>query len=230
MSGRRHRPSQDRRVVREPIPAAWQGDTAVLIGGGPSLTAGQVNTVKTAWSFGECRVIGINRAYEIAPWVDALYASDDTFWTNNIDAIRSLNIALLFAYDGPSAEKYGLWHIPGPHPTGGANNVLEGLSDDPRYIYTGAHSGYAALNLAYHLGAARILLLGYDCKYGAGGRKHWHDDHIGANNAADALAWAAHYPSTLAQLRRRQVTVINCTPDTDLDCFPKETITHALRR
>ncbi len=39
-----------------------------------------------------------------------------------------------------------------------------GLSKDPSMIFAGGNGGHQAMNLAFHLGAARIVLIGYDMK------------------------------------------------------------------
>mgnify|MGYP001617909464 CR=1 FL=1 len=57
----------------------WRGQTAAILGGGPSLTLGQCETVRVAG----CRVIAVNNAYELAPWADILYFADRHWWECN---------------------------------------------------------------------------------------------------------------------------------------------------
>src|SRR5690606_17577639 len=56
-------------------PRLWPDSTVVLIGGGPSLTAGDVGACRD-----RARVIAINDAHRLAPWADVLYSSDQRWW------------------------------------------------------------------------------------------------------------------------------------------------------
>ena len=58
------------------VPALWGSDeTAVCLGGGPSLAPQQVDTVR-----GKARVVAVNDAYRLAPWADVLYVCDHKWW------------------------------------------------------------------------------------------------------------------------------------------------------
>lgn len=87
------------------------------------------------------------------------------------------------------------------------------------------NSGYQAINLTVLTGAARILLLGYDGKV-ANGKTHFFGDHP-----------EKEIPSVYDMYRRmlRQlppllngIKVLNCSPDSAVDAFPKMTLEAAL--
>ena len=104
-----------------------------------------------------------------------------------------------------------------------------GLSSDPTLLHTGGNSGYQAVNLAVLLGAKRILLLGYDMKHGPNGEKHWHEDHSANNPPPAQLAdWVKIYATMLPDLEKAGVVVVNCTPESALDCFPKAKLEEVL--
>ncbi len=112
-----------------------------------------------------------------------------------------------------------------------------GLSFDPQVLHTGqarlpdkskifggGNSGYQAVNLAVHLGARQIILLGFDMKAGPKGQAHHHGAHPRPMNNPtpdNYVRWAAGFWTMLADLKRARVKVINCTPGSALDCFPK---------
>ena len=99
-----------------------------------------------------------------------------------------------------------------------------GLATEKAVINSGLNSGFQAVNLAYHLGVARILLIGYDFQY-TGGRSHWHGDHPkGLNNPCDIKRWVTHWNPMAQDLRRAGVEVINCTIETALTQFPRAPI------
>lgn len=57
----------------------WDGDTALVIGGGPSVSRlGQDKLIPKCR--GRMKVIAVNRAYRLAPWADMLYGADADFW------------------------------------------------------------------------------------------------------------------------------------------------------
>lgn len=221
----RHRPSQERKAIKVPLPVVWPDSTIVLIANGPSLTKPQVDSARRAWIANEARVLGCNDAYRIAPWVDALYACDRQWWEHHIDAVREVHLAMLFCQDEKTCDMYGLWHVPSQH--------QPGISSDREWIHTGAggaHSGFQLLNLAVHLGAKRILLIGYDC-HAQPERKHWFGNHPGTLNMSPRYdSWATAYRAAVPQLEALGVEVINCTPDSAIDCFPRSRIGFALRQ
>lgn len=81
------------------------------------------------------------------------------------------------------------------------------------------NSGIGALFLARHYGAQRIIMLGYDCKPSADGKRHWHGSHVGGlGNAGSMPKWKGQFDEAARQLT--QVEIINCTRDTALTNWP----------
>lgn len=93
---------------------------------------------------------------------------------------------------------------------------------------TGGNSGFQAIGLAYQLGAARIILIGYDMQH-TGGKSHRFGDHpkplsnfVGANNLVKRFTPLAD------GLRRVGVPVYNCTLETALQCFERANLEDVL--
>lgn len=227
MSGKRFRPLAERKPTYGPIPPAWKGETIVLVAAGPSLTAAQTATVRDYWCLGKCRVMVVNRGYELAPWADALYAADLKFWKTYIDKIRDANIDMMYSTTKDSCEQFGLWHVPGPR----KGHQEPGLSLDPSMIHWGGHSGFQALNLAFHMLGydGKVILLGYDCRW-VNGKRHFHPDHEGMNNAQPAAEWPQKYADAMDDIKKTRVEVINATPDSRITCFPRMSIGAALSK
>lgn len=79
----------------------------------------------------------------------------------------------------------------------------------------GGNSGFQAINLAYHLGARTIILLGFDC-FGS----HYFGDHPKSlNNHSPFKGFIQSLQSIT-----KEVEIINCSRMTALECFPKTTI------
>lgn len=92
-------------------------------------------------------------------------------------------------------------------------------------LHYGDNSGYQAINLAYLLGATKIVLLGYDMQM-TGGKAHWHTDHQKPLNAggSDLEHWAKLFPQLAIDLAQEGIEVVNCTRETALTCFKRQTI------
>lgn len=96
-----------------------------------------------------------------------------------------------------------------------------GLNRQPGVINSGLNSGFQAINLAWHFGARRIVLLGYDFQRTAG-RSHWHGDHpAGFANGGNYREWAHHMAALAGDLKADGVDVINASRQTALECFQR---------
>ena len=193
--------------------------TIVCVASGPSLTAADVDYCR-----GKASVLVVNDCYRLAPWADFMYAADVSWLGLNYQAIAAHFHGERWTQDAQAAEWYGMRYI--------RSMDEPGLSCDPLVIHQGENSGYQAVNLAYHLGAQRILLLGYDM--GATGNSHWFGDHPPALCGLDELKtrawprWIAHFGKLAEGLAWAGVEVVNCTRSTNLGCFPRMTIEQAL--
>jgi hypothetical protein len=189
----------------------FPGETIVCIGGGPSLTKADVEACR-----GKTRVIAVNDAYRIAPFADVLYACDEKWWKwhQGVPSFTGL--------------KYGMAIRPGKYPDVQrlTDTGVEGLEREPTGLRTGRNGGYQAINLAVHLGAARILLLGYDMQRGAT-QTHWFGDHPEIRNSPYA-SFAEAYNTLVKPLRELGIGIVNCSRETALTCFPRLTIDQAL--
>ncbi|GAB2913753.1 glycosyltransferase family 9 protein [Paralcaligenes ginsengisoli] len=80
------------------------------------------------------------------------------------------------------------------------------------------NSGAGAIALAAHLGAKRIMLLGYDCQK-TNGQSHWHGDHPrGLGNAGSVDKWPAQFRQVGQDLSG--IEIVNCSRATALTVFP----------
>lgn len=186
------------------VPKRWPGETFLLIGGGPSLTPEDVNAVR-----GLARVIAVNDAYKLAPWADVLYACDAKWW-NWHQGVPS--------FTGPKYAVEASDPVTFPDVQVLKNTGVDGLELDPGGLRTGLNSGYQALNLAVHLGAARILLIGYDMTTD-GTRSHWFCEHPDSQPSPYPQMREA-FESLIEPLQTLGVTAINCSRRTVLTAFP----------
>ena len=199
-------------------PRLWPGWDFACLGGGPSLTQGQVDSLRD-----RARVIAVNDAYRLAPWADVLYACDWRWWRKHdgVADFPGLKVTLSNARGHLDA-----W----PEIKVLENTGTDGLETAPTGLRTGRNGGYQAINLALHLGAARVLLLGYDMKAAGDGRTHWFGDHQDWPTKATIFEnlFLPNFAGLAAPLRQAGVEVINCTPGSALTVFPALSLEAAL--
>lgn len=192
----------------------WNGGTILCVASGPSLTVEDVE-------FARSRVHAAfvtNSTYKRVPWAHVLYAADFTWWKSNIHNVRASGFSgELWTVSVDAARQHRINYIRG-------ETQKEGLSRDPACIRTGTHSGYQIMNLAYHMGARRILLLGYDMQR-TDGKSHWHGDHVSpCHNSQDFKLALSRFPRLAVDLKSEGIEVVNCTRATALKSFPRATI------
>lgn len=194
------------------VERCWPNATVVILASGPSLTAEDVDFVR-----GKARVIAINDTHRLAPWADVLYSSDRMWWPSHQGvpsfAGRKFGIGSKVGFYNPF-NRY-------PDITVLRNTGYTGLELQPHGLRNGENSGYAAINLAVHFGASRIVLLGYDMAR-RNGQVHFFGRHVGMNNPTDAVlaGYRRHFLTLVEPLKAIGVEIVNCTPGSSLDAFP----------
>lgn len=202
------------KITCQPAPRLWTDATCVCIASGPSLTAADVEAVR-----GRAHVIAVNTSYQLAPWADALWATDARWWVLHKGAPTFQGLRFGLAIHTAGFPKGAGIHLL-------RNDGTTGLCLDPTGVRNGRNGGYCAINLAVHLGATRVLLLGYDCAPDRG-RHHWHRDHPWPM-LSPYFTWRKHFATLVAPLASAGVTVINCSRTTALEAFPRQPLETAL--
>jgi hypothetical protein len=197
----------------------WPGSTVVCLATGPSLTAADVDYCR-----GKARVIAVNDAYRLAPWADALIGADASWWLTH-RGVPS------FAGEKWSVQHntWGRIHERFPDVKRLKNTGTHGIETHPSGLRNGGNSGYLALNLAVHYGAARIVLLGYDMGHRKGGKRHFFGNHPGAMDQQSPFAqFIRAYETAVRPLADLGISVVNCSRSTYLTCFPRAPLADAL--
>ena len=204
------------------MPRQWAGETVVLLAGGPSLSPTQLDIVYDARCRGLCRVVAINRAYEVAHWSDMLYFCDARFFD-----WHSVGVLAYRNWGGMIPGKGEIWTLDNPElaKKNGFRSIknmgVEGFCSEPWGVMTGKNGGYQAMHLAAHAGASRLVLLGYDMRLGDGGATHWHNGYpkpVYAHTYSRIML--PHFDSLAAPLAERGVEVVNCSPGSALEVWP----------
>ncbi len=197
--------------TRPAVPRIYdQDDQGVVycIAPGPSLT------------YGDCRhiyelppavatIITINDAYRPFPHAQVRFAGDGQWWMKRTDAHDPTKYGgrcYCLEYGGPERVQRLDYR----------SDIV--LSENPGVLATGGHSGYAAVNMAFLMGATTIVLVGYDMQpmQGAGptaGHHHFGGDEPGQKHLRYHL-WIPRYKPLFDSLQIRGVALINATRQT----------------
>jgi len=184
--------------------------TVFCIGGGPSLKGFD-------WSkLSGKNVIAVNRAFEVLGSAQTIYFSDLRFWNwYSRDLIKH-----------PGVKITGDKRILDANVVNYKFTGTKGLDTTPKCLRSGNSSGYAAINLAVHMGAKNIILLGYDMEY-VGKVTHWHD---GYSTRPGKIHKMLPYFSTLVEpLKELKIDVTNTNLKSSINCFPKASFDEVLQ-
>lgn len=150
-----------------------------------------------------------------------MYACDLRWWDKKRPQSGAPAPSLWVTQDEVAATTYGLRCAPGQPGLG--------LCREPWLLNRGLNSGYQALNLAYHFGARRILLAGYDMQR-TGGKAHWFGDHPpGLQVPSPFKDFIVRFNDIAKDLSLENVEVVNCSIETALGCFPRSTLQNELQ-
>lgn len=219
----------------------WGGLTAVILGGGPSLTHDQVALVLRAREASVVRVVAVNDAYLLAPWADVHYAADSHWHRWHTEGLDKPLLGLAAQdvrerWAGFAGQKCSI-ESSGGNITDHAVHMLrnrdfpnhgKGLSIDPRSLVTGRNSGFQAMNLAILARAARVILLGFDGAPAADGREHFHGGHPRPTPKEAYPYYRQAMSAAENEIAAAGVEVLNCSPGSAIDSFPKAPLEEAL--
>lgn len=201
-------------VTWTPDPNHWVGETVLVVGGGFSLKGFDWDRISNG------NVIGINNAYALGDWISFVLAGDPDWMNwhwNNLYRVRVPIIAVT-----PTDPEH-----PNVQWLGRAQHRMSYMRHQLGWF---DNTGMSGICLAARLGAARILLLGFDMKLGTDGESNWHPNYV---NEPDQNSYPRFMDVGLKlkqQLDERYpwIEVINCNPDSEMDLFPRMKLRTAL--
>ena len=171
---------------------------------------------------GKAKVIAVNNSYALAPWADAMWATDAKWWNwhQGVPSFTSPKWSLEHSAWNNFRAKY-------PDVQRLRNTGHLGLEHDPSGIRNGRNSGFAAINLAVHYGAAKIVLLGYDMQAHSG-KSHFFGDHP-QKGPSPYPQFRAAFETLVKPLAKMKIQIVNCTRKTVLNAFPKAKLEDVLK-
>lgn len=229
------------------VPKLWVGGDVWIIGGGPSITK-QFDIPKeivdsvidkkhdiSIYSeymkpIHDKHVIGINVAYMIGNWIDAVFFGDNNFFLKHKEAM----------YQWPGLK------ISCASNTGGIKWVKTllrdrsktfGISNNSSTVGWNGNSGAAAISVAANAGAKRIFLLGFDMKLDSENLQHWHSVYRPRPTSENIMQlkkgtpFHRHlrgFPAIANDANKRGIEIINVNPESAIESFNKVSLIEAL--
>ena len=193
----------------------FSGETVFILAGGPSLREFDFERLRGR------RAIAVNSSAIRARWADVLYFMDNGWFHGHRTLVETWPGIVCTASRAAKREL--------PDKIRRVNNEQRPDFPPPGApaIRHGRSSGHMAISLALAMGAARIVLLGFDMRLD-GNRTHHHDDdyYVGkTGGAAEVLAeFAHHFAGWHVAARDRGVAIVNATSNTALTEFPMVSI------
>lgn len=193
--------------MRYLIQRSWIGETAFILGGGPSLRNFDPDFLR-----GKGKVIAINEAgLSMCPWAHTLFFGDYRWYDWNKSRLSLFQgkefVTRGHRYMYPQNFKVLRW------------DSSFGIHPHPQRI-GGWCSGGSALDYVYKRGCHKIFLFGFDMN--DVGEANWHTEHkeppIAGRKAEKFIPTIVKAAETI---KNSGVKVFNVSPQSALCCFPK---------
>lgn len=204
------------------VPPLWNGSTSFILGGGPSLNNVNLDLIRKR------RIIAVNNAfgdpvkdeegntiaYKPRDWIDIVFFGDERWYRWHRKSLKE--------FYGLIVTSRSNLHKTDKKVLATCRGKAMGLEKRRRFIAWNKSSGAAAINLAFHLGSKRIVLLGFDMRR-VDDCANWHKDHPSPDkNPYERFLTA--FPLIKRDAEKAGLEIINCTPDSALTIFPIMTL------
>lgn len=203
---------------------SWSGETVFVVAGGPSVADQDLECLRGR------RVIAIKGQYLRLPFADVLLFADAIWWRaapkgrdNGPKVVASgfageiVTTSPLLSGD-PFCQRLTF------------RNAAKSFSEDPAALFVRRTVVTAAVNEAWHRGAAGVVLLGVDGELGADGLTHSYPDDQGRKLPAH---WQDEQRKDFAAMteatRRLGFPVFNAGPASVYDFWPRITLEELCR-
>ena len=215
-------------------PELWPDGECWIIGGGPSMARqfGVPEDVVQKVMTGEYRpsalsphltpihdkhVIAVNNAYMIGTWIDVEFFGDSAWYLVHRKKLAEWpGLKVSCAPREGSLTKDGIKYLAKDR------HRRFGISRDKTKVSWNANSGAAAISMAAHFGAKRIILLGFDMKLDKANVSHWHGAHSPGKKAKNPFPrHLKGFKAISEDAKAMGIEIINASPDSAIVEFPR---------
>lgn len=188
-------------------PREFPGETVFILGGGPSVLTQNLELLRGR------RLIAINSSFEAAPWADYVICADGRWFEHNRKKLATVFKGKIVTTSTVVKGPPRLYRLHKKSPPG--------LAEDPGVVSVRFTTLSAAMNLAVHLGANRLILLGIDGKKSADGRTHHHAPHPWRQIQGCWEKQRGDLVKITEELKAKNIECLNASPDSVWDLWPK---------
>lgn len=203
--------------------------TFVIAATGPSFSLRQARSIGIAKvRHPALQVMTVNDAVYPCWFADIAYACDAAWWREHrgLAGFGGWKVRLflpgLKGQDTNATPEY-------PDIDTFYNSGVEGFDEDPSRIRNGGNSGYQATHIAAHLGAQKIILVGFDMR-NEGTLSHFFGEHPATirKRPIGMRIWVERFHRLHAELAKRKIVVLNASPGSALTDIRRVELDHAL--
>lgn len=200
------------------IARKWEGQPAFVIGGGTSVTMDMIESLRGR------NVIAVNGSYHNAPWAPILFFADQRWWVreNQMHGDKLRAFKGLVATTSRQSIGKKLLRLKRVTP----EEVLPERRDTVALRRT---SLVSAMDICYHRGASKIILLGADNRDGSDGRVHHHEEYPWPRPKNTWDVKLDDLKKRAVAFERAGVPVFNCSPITTLSYWPTPPLEQVLK-
>lgn len=227
------------------VPRMWEGGDVWIIGGGPSvskefgipesvvkqvLEGSSSPSIYSPYMEGihKKHVIGINVSYMIGDWIDMVFFGDKDFYLTHQQGLAKFPGLKVACFPSASQSEWVKY-------LGRDGNHPRGITTNSKRISWNYNSGAAAISVAAHTGAKRIILLGFDMKLSDAKMQHWHDVYKRGQAVTEkrlkGLPFDRHlrgFVEIAKDAKKLGIEIINASPESTITQFPKYTVKELL--
>lgn len=191
-----------------PIPNIWKDSTVYIIGGGPSINDLDIDLLKGQ------KVLGTNVSFKYYPWIDAVYFGDCSLYGRiHDDLLKFGGLKITSCNRAPDKGWPGVKRICRGKPSG--------IDSSRRFrISWNGNSGSSAINVAYWLGAKRIVLIGFDMRR-VDKAKNFHNDYQEEKpDFSPFKRYLRHFRQISHDANSLGLEILNASPVSLIEEFP----------
>lgn len=180
-----------------------------IIGGGTSLKEVNLSLIEDKF------VIGINNAFSLGGWIDVCWFGDRHWYEWNKDRLEGYNGILSTCHPEFREDKSMLYL---------ERRKWMGIETEFPFVAWNRCSGGSAINLAYHLGVKKIVLIAFDMERNSEGQNNWHNEHkvkIDFDTYNPYPGFLRAFRQIAVEAKQLDLEILDTSLNGRLNCFPK---------
>lgn len=190
----------------------YEGKTAFIIGGGPSVSSFPLSPLNGKF------VISVNNAYQF-PCTSVLWFGDLPWHEWNEEKLKSFTKPKITCHPAFN-NKPGFIVFKRGKP--------QGIDTRKGHVSWNTCSGGSAINLAWHLKAKRVILIGFDMQKDSQGNTHFHKEHKKSPKNPPFKVYLESFEKIALDAKFLGFEIFNANPQSGMDYFPKISTEEAL--